>query len=360
VGELVAETEVGTLVVERFLPLLSQPENRGKITRALENWIEQRRRGDERLASLLTEELTQVLTDLLATLLPALFDSLFRWLDQEDVREQMNHRGKRLLRVVLEKLNVLQRFLISAGQFDRTLEQKMPEIVEEAVSTLRGYAYEADTLEGLKDVLKRAFSRWRDRPAAELFARIRPGLAADLVDRLLLRAGEEGTRKRLAAGIDRLLGKVKDRTLGEILSRGFRIPEQEAIEYISNKVLAFLLRRETSQAIAAEVVSFSRKFMEEHEQNNIAELLHIEPTLQKRASAYLSAQLIRIIDARLPGFIESFDVRQLVVDKINGLDVAQVEKLLLMVIQKHLRWINIFGGFLGALIGFSQLVLRLL
>ena len=86
----------------------------------------------------------------------------------------------------------------------------------------------------------------------------------------------------------------------------------------------------------------------------------IEETLQKRASSYLSAQLIRIIDARLPAFIESFDIRQLVVDKINTLDVAQVEKLLLMVIQKHLRWINIFGGILGALIGFSQLILRLI
>ena len=87
--------------------------------------------------------------------------------------------------------------------------------------------------------------------------------------------------------------------------------------------------------------------------------MHIEAALQNRASAYLSTQLIRIIDARLPAFIESFDVRQLVIDKINDLDVIQVEKLLLTVIQKHLRWINVFGGILGAIIGFSQLVLRL-
>jgi len=360
VGELIGEAKVGTVVVEKLVPLVSQPESRGKIAKALEGWLERRRRGNERLASLLSEELTQVLVDLLATLFPSIFDSLFHWLNQEEVREQMNHRGKRLLRIVLEKLNVLQRFLISAGQFDRTLEQKMPEIVEEAVSALRSYVYEAETLKGLKDVLKRAFSRWRDRPDAELFSQIRPGLAAELVDRLALQLNQEGTRKRLAAGIDRLLGKAKDRTIGEILNRSLRIPEQETIDYVSNKVLAFLSRKETSQAIAAEVVSFSRKFMEEHRQNNIAELLHIEPALQKRASAFLSAQLIRIIDARLPGFIESFDVRQLVVDKINGLDVAQVEKLLLMVIQKHLRWINLFGGVLGALIGFSQIVLRLL
>ena len=170
----------------------------------------------------------------------------------------------------------------------------------------------------------------------------------------------EGTQKRIAAGIDRLLAKVKQRTLGEILSRYLRISEQEATDYVTNKVLAFLSTKETAQAIAAEVVAFSRNFIEEHQHSTITELLHIETALQKRAAAYLSSQLIRIVDARLPAFIESFDVHQLVVDKINGLDVGQVEKLLLIVIQKHLRWINIFGAALGALIGFSQLVLRLL
>jgi uncharacterized membrane-anchored protein YjiN (DUF445 family) len=284
---------------------------------------------------------------------------MFRWLNQDDTREEMNRRGKRLLRDILEKLNVLQRFLISAGQFDRTLEQKMPEIVEEAMATLHDYAYNPDTLESLKGVSKRTFTRWRKKPGFEIFSVVEPGVAGALVDKLVSRIAEEGTQKRIAASIDRILAKLKQRALGEILSRYLRIPEQEVIEFVSVRVLTYLSKKETSQAIAAEVISFSRKFIEEHQHDSIAELLHIEDALQNRASAYLSAQLIRIIDARLPAFIESFDVRQLVIDKINDLDVAQVEKLLLMVIQKHLRWINVFGGILGAIIGFSQLVLRL-
>ncbi|MEE8591154.1 MAG: DUF445 family protein, partial [Spirochaetia bacterium] len=127
VGELLERNEVGSLVVRRVIPQLFDPESRTKIRQAVEAWLEQRRGGDELLESLLSVELTQVLTDLLATLLPTLFDSLFRWLNQDDTRAEMNRRGKRLLRDILEKLNVLQRFLISAGQFDRTLEQKMPE-----------------------------------------------------------------------------------------------------------------------------------------------------------------------------------------------------------------------------------------
>ena len=359
VGELIGRNEVGLLVVRRVIPQLFDPESRTKISQAVETWLEQRRGGDQLLGSFLSVELTQVLTDLVATLLPTLFDSLFRWLNQDDTREEMNSRGKRLLRDILEKLNVLQRFLISAGQFDRTLEQKMPEIVEEAMATLHDYAYDTDTLERLKGVLKRALSQWRKKPAREIFSVVGPGVAGALVDTLLSRIAEEGTQKRIAASIDRILAKVKQRTLGEILSRYLGIPEQEAIEFVSVRVLTYLSKKETSQAIAAEVISFSQKFIEEHQQDSIAELLHIEAALQNRASAYLSAQLIRIIDARLPAFIESFDVRQLVIDKINDLDVVQVEKLLLIVIQKHLRWINVFGGILGAIIGFSQLVLRL-
>lgn len=360
VAELIGRNEVGTLVVQRVIPLLCQPESRTKIRRAVEAWLEQRREGGQFLGSLLSPEIAGVLTDLAATLFPALFDSLFRWLNQDDTREEMNRRGKRLLRDVLEKLNLLQRFLISAGQFDRTLEQKMPEIVKEAMATLHDYAYDPDTLEKLKGVVKRTFSQWRKRPALEIFSVVKPGVAGGLVDTLLSRISEEGTKKRIAAFLDRMLAKLKRRTLGEVLSRHLRIPEQDATEFVSVRVLTYLSKKETSQAIAAEVISFSRRFIEEHQQDSIAELLHIEIALQHRSSAYLSAQLIRIIDARLPAFIESFDVRQLVIDKINDLDVAQVEKLLLMVIQKHLRWINVFGGILGAIIGFSQLVLRLL
>jgi uncharacterized membrane protein YheB (UPF0754 family) len=61
----------------------------------------------------------------------------------------------------------------------------------------------------------------------------------------------------------------------------------------------------------------------------------------------------------VPALIEGFDLRQLVVDKVNGLDVTQVEKLLLGVIARQLKWINVFGGILGALIGLVQLLLRL-
>ena len=47
----------------------------------------------------------------------------------------------------------------------------------------------------------------------------------------------------------------------------------------------------------------------------------------------------------------------MVVAKIDGLDIQSVEQLLLMVIAKHLKWINLFGGIIGALIGGIQVLI---
>ena len=65
------------------------------------------------------------------------------------------------------------------------------------------------------------------------------------------------------------------------------------------------------------------------------------------------------MDARVPDILQSIDIHDLVVSKINGLNIEEVESLLLRVIEKHLRWINIFGALLGGLIGLIQDALRL-
>ena len=92
----------------------------------------------------------------------------------------------------------------------------------------------------------------------------------------------------------------------------------------------------------------------------VGELLSFDDEKKKQMDDFLGNEFTGLLIERLPYLVESFNVKDLVVDKINSLDVAQVESLLLMVIAKHLKWINIFGALLGALIGFSQVIIRLL
>jgi uncharacterized membrane protein YheB (UPF0754 family) len=358
-GEVLGTARVGPILMDRLLPLLAAPENRRRIAGSVRRWLEERRTDGEPLAGLVPAELAEALAGLARGLLPSLLEALFRWLEQEETRAELHVRGKRLLRDVLDKLNLLQKFLITAAQFDRRLEQKMPEIVDDALGSLRDYAFKEETLDELRRVIQEALERWRQKPAAEVLGGLRPELVAELLERGLSGLQAEDLRRRLADGVERWLERQKERTLGELLQRVLRLPEQELVDFASTRLLGYLSRREASQAIVAEVVAFSHRFLEEHENDTIRQLLRVDASIDSRAGAFLSRQLVRIIDERLPTLIESFDVQQLVVEKVNNLDVLQVEQLLLMVIAKELKWVVIFGGILGALIGLVQLLLRL-
>ena len=92
----------------------------------------------------------------------------------------------------------------------------------------------------------------------------------------------------------------------------------------------------------------------------IGELLGMDSDAKASFDEALASMLIATVDARIPQILESIDIHDLVVSKINGLNIEDVESLLLRVIEKHLRWINIFGAMLGALIGLFQDLLRAL
>jgi uncharacterized membrane protein YheB (UPF0754 family) len=284
-----------------------------------------------------------------------LLESLFAWLEQSPTRAELEGRGKDLLRGVLDKLNVLQKFLVSAGQFDRRLEQKMPEIVEDSLRALREYAFHPRTLDRLKRLPEEALERWSRRPAAEALAGIEPQEAAALVERALAALDGESFRRRLARGVERWAEGRRERSLGELAGRLLGLGEQELAELASVRVLDYLSRPESSRAIAAEVIGFSRRFLSEHEGDSLRSLLKVEGEAQRRAGTWLSVRLQGVLESRVPALIESFDIRQLVTAKVNALDVAQVEKLLLMVIARQLKWINLFGAILGGLIGLAQL-----
>jgi hypothetical protein len=289
-------------------------------------------------------------------LVPPLLEAAFRWLEQAGTRAELEASGKELLRGILDKLNLLQKFLVTAGQFDRRLEQKMPEIVEDSLRALREYAFRKRTLEKLKSLPAQAIRRWGLGGPGGLD----PQEAAGLMERALAGLDEEAFRRRLARGVERWAERQRDRSLGELAQRFLGMGEQELTELAGVRVLDYLSRPESAQAIAAEVVAFSRRFLSKHADDSLRSLLRVEEQAQRRAGAWLSARLLAILEQRVPAMIEGFDIRQLVTAKVNGLDVAQVEKLLLMVIARELKWINLFGGILGAIIGLAQLLLRLL
>ena len=63
-----------------------------------------------------------------------------------------------------------------------------------------------------------------------------------------------------------------------------------------------------------------------------------------------------ILEKEVPGLVSSLDIRSIVVAKIDSLDLLRLEGLLLSIMEEQFKYINLFGAFLGFLIGCGNLL----
>jgi uncharacterized membrane protein YheB (UPF0754 family) len=87
------------------------------------------------------------------------------------------------------------------------------------------------------------------------------------------------------------------------------------------------------------------------------EFLSLAAGNKKKADSFLALKTTETLDENMDGALSSVDVKVLVSDRINSLDMLRVEKIVLDVMAGQLKWINFFGAILGALIGFMEVLL---
>ena len=363
VRDLLSRVDLKSFVTDRLLPRLAREETRVSIGRAAASAF------TEQAAAIVSDELLASLSRAVEPLVPAAVDRLGAWLRSPDMRRELEVRGQELLSQILEKLNLMQRFLLSAGQFDRRLGEKMPEIVDDAIAALEALARDPSRQKQLLQVLEQAARAWRDsleqprRAAAGNSSHSGKGFAegiAGLLDRFLAGLSAPEAREKVYAALEKGLFGEGDPSVGGFALRTLGIRDGEIVEYLAAQILQFLSRPETAERFSGELLGLAGRFLEEGGSVPVGQLLRIDEAKKQKLDAFLLVKTVELIDAKLPEVLRGVDVEQLVVEKIDGLEVQDVERLLLQVIATHLKWIDVFGAILGFVIGLFQNVLRLL
>ncbi len=72
-----------------------------------------------------------------------------------------------------------------------------------------------------------------------------------------------------------------------------------------------------------------------------------------RDGLYKSLQQMatKMLTSEVPGIVKSLNIRKIVTDRIDSFDLLRLEMLLLSIMEEQFKYINIFGGLLGFLIG---------
>ena len=137
--------------------------------------------------------------------------------------------------------------------------------------------------------------------------------------------------------------------LGEIL---FDFVGEDGIErgknWLQNEVSHMLRAQKTRKTLDTMVETLLNSLLNKP----IGRLSRILPA-DVREGIYDSLRLVssNMLAVEVPGLVDSLNIQKIVKDKVDSLDLMRLERLLLSIMEEQFKYINLFGGFLGFLIG---------
>ena len=92
-------------------------------------------------------------------------------------------------------------------------------------------------------------------------------------------------------------------------------------------------------------------------QKKIGKLARLIPAgIREGWSRSLQKMASTMLENEVPGLVHSLNIRQIVTEKVNSLDILKLEGLLLSIMEEQFKYINLFGALLGFLIGCLNIV----
>jgi hypothetical protein len=246
--ELLLRVNARHFLAHQVLPVLAREEARTTIAQAFGSAA--RDHGQ----SLITDDLMESISGPLGRQLPLVIERIIEWMESAEMRDTMAARGRELLPKILDQLNVMQRFLLSAGQFDKRLDEKMPEIVEETLQALERILRDPAQQHAMRDKILLAVRDWRDGQTAGIDVALP---VTRLVDGYLQGLEKPLVREDAYRVLEELLTRG-GQSVGAFLSRHAGVSPDAIADSLANSALAWISRPQTAAAFSARVTGPGR------------------------------------------------------------------------------------------------------
>ncbi|MEN6297036.1 MAG: DUF445 family protein, partial [Rectinema sp.] len=247
--------------------------------------------------------------------------------------------------------------------YDTKIAQAMPGIIEDLVQTIERLIREPSTPEKISEALCATLIAQRskldaqtpDAPKSVRSEKSKEDKAILDVALLSLKDSSEELRQRAEKSYDRLAELQIKELVGISVSA----------EDISGFVLSAFVRTtgyHGDSGISSTTIGalFVQVLEESSKDKTMAEFLGVRDEEIEQISLTLADALLKLIETRIPALVDAIDIRSMVSEKIDSLNMKEVERIVLQVVRKELAWITWIGGILGAMIGIVQSIISIL
>lgn len=91
----------------------------------------------------------------------------------------------------------------------------------------------------------------------------------------------------------------------------------------------------------------------------LGEFLSLGEPMKLKVNSLLAEKAAGTLDENIERALASVNIKLIVEERIDSLDMIRVERIILDVMAGQLKWINFFGAILGAMIGFLEVLISM-
>ncbi len=231
-----------------------------------------------RPGNLLSDSVLGSISGLLEQAMPALTERLIEWMKSGEMRGTMAARGRELLPRILDKLNLMQRFLLSAGQFDKRIDEKMPEIVDETLEALERIVRDPIQQSAMRDRMVFAIKDWRDSDSLQAAASPR---ATDLIEKLLEGLARQDGKE--AAGRSTVAAK----NVGSLVRQWTGLTDRGISDSLADRFLTWLSGPNSAAALSLQAARWVSGFLSGNRSVQVGGLLGVDERRKQALDSFL-------------------------------------------------------------------------
>ena len=317
---------------------------------------------DRPLRELLPKDLVELLLTQLEKELPPLVEKFGGLLYDPQFRSRLVQKGKLAIDSFLDSLGGLAGLL--SGFLDlNKIYDKIPEFLDKAGDEVAGWLKEERTQQQLAKMLRERVDGLLDRSLASYLEKLPfekvNGVRRFARDRVVQSLQSRRTIDTLLILSESVIDRIKDRNFDNLVRSALPEGGPEKIRsQIADSLLEVLRSPQARAAFESVLIEQCDQWIYRKPLGLLSAKLPGD--LRQELESGLCQLVEDLLRKEAPRLVETLNVRRMVEEKVNSLDLLQVEGLLMGIMKEQFKYINLFGALLGFLIGLvNLLVLRL-
>lgn len=331
----------------------------GFVDDRTEQWLASERP----LREILPADLVEVILGQLEKEIPPLLERFGGLLYDPDFRERLAVKGKEAIEGFLDSLGGMSGLLAGFINLDK-IYARIPEFLDRAGDEIARWLKEEKTQQQVAAMLRERIDGMLDRSLADYLEKVPyekvAGVRRFVRDRAVGMAQSRRASEALLTLAERGVDRLKDRSFASLLERA--LPEggvERGRELLAGRILEALRAPGARKALEEVLAAKAEEWLFQHPLGRLSARLPSD--LREELEEGLFRQLAELLKKEVPPLVETLNVRHMVEEKVNSLDILKVEGLLMGIMQEQFKYINLFGALLGFLIGLVNLLaLRLM